>query len=100
MVTLVAAFGPTLLTVTVKVTVSPTLGVGSLTDLVTARSACWGMSVALEVLLAVFGSNWSAPPTAAVLVWAAGLATRARSVSVAEAAALTVPTVHRPVVLS
>ena len=44
----------------VKVIWSPTLGVASLTVLVTSRSACWGVSVALAVLLPVFGSNWSA----------------------------------------
>src|SRR3954462_5737835 len=49
--TLVAASGPLLLSVTVKVTVSPTLGVASLTDLLNARSACCGVSVALAVLL-------------------------------------------------
>ena len=55
-----AASGPLLVSVTVKVIVSPTLGVGSLTVLVSARSACCGVSVALAVLLAVLGSNWSA----------------------------------------
>ena len=58
-VTPVAASGPLLVRVMVKVIVSPTLGVGLLTDLVTARSACCGVSVALAVLLPVFGSNWS-----------------------------------------
>ena len=47
----VAAFGPALVRVTVKVIVSPTLGVGLLTVLVSARSACCGVSVALAVLL-------------------------------------------------
>ena len=49
-----------MVSVTVKVMVSPTLGVGSLTVLVTARSACCGVSVALAVLLPGLGSNWSA----------------------------------------
>ena len=47
---------------------SPTLGVGLLTVLATTRSACCGVSVALAVLLAVFGSNWSASAIVAVLV--------------------------------
>ena len=71
----VAASGPLLVRVTVKVIWSPTLGVASLTVLVTARSACWGVSVALAVLLPVFGSNWSASLMVAVLVCAAGLTT-------------------------
>src|SRR5262245_33327369 len=45
--TLVAASGPLLVRVTVKVTVAPTLGVGLLTALLTWRSACCGVSVAL-----------------------------------------------------
>ena len=49
-----------MVSVTVKVIWSPTLGVALLTVLATARSACCGVSVALAVLLAVFGSNWSA----------------------------------------
>ena len=52
--------GPLLVRVTVKVTVSPTLGVGLSTVLVSARSACCGVTVAEAVLLAVLGSNWSA----------------------------------------
>src|SRR5262249_8288081 len=39
-VTFVAGLGPLLPKLTVNVTVSPTLGVGLSTDLVTARSAC------------------------------------------------------------
>ena len=66
--TLVAASGPLLVRVTVKVIVSPTLGVGSLTVLASARSACCGVSVALAVLLAVLGSNWSEWVIVAVLV--------------------------------
>ena len=78
----VASSGPLLVSVTVKVIWSPTLGVASLTVFVTARSACCGVSVALAVLLAVFGSNWSAALTVAVLVWASGLSTVARIVKV------------------
>src|SRR5262249_35016341 len=80
--TLVAASGPALLRVTVKVMVSPTLGVALLTALARARSACCGVSVALAVLFVVSGSNWSAWLTTAVLVWAFGLTTRAVRVSV------------------
>ena len=65
---IVAASGPLLVRVTVKVIVSPTLGVGLLTVLATARSACCGVSMALAVLLAVLGSNWSASVIVAVLV--------------------------------
>ena len=43
-----------------------------LTVLVTARSACCGVSVALAVLLPVFGSNWSLSPIVAVLVCGRG----------------------------
>ena len=63
-----AASGPVLVRVTVKVIVSPTLGVGLLTVLVSARSACCGVSVALAVLLPVSGSNWSQALIVAVLV--------------------------------
>src|SRR5260370_39120664 len=97
MVTLVAAFGPWLATVTVKVTMSPTFGVGSLTALLRVRSACCGVSVALAVLLPVFGSNWSAWLMVAVLVWAFGLFTRAVRVSVGRPPLATAPTVQRPV---
>ena len=54
-----AVLGPLLVRVTVKVTLSPTLGVGLLTVLVTARSACSGVTVADAVLLPGLGSNWS-----------------------------------------
>ena len=46
----VAVFGPALARVMLKVIVSPTLGVALLTDFVTARSACCGVSVALAVV--------------------------------------------------
>src|SRR5215813_743879 len=77
--------------------VSPTLGVGSLTVLATARSACCGVAVALAVLLPVLGSNWSLWLIVAVLVWAAGLTTRASMVRVAFDPPARVPTLHRPV---
>ena len=61
-----------MVTVTVKVMLSPTLGVGLLTVLATARSACCGVSVALALLLPVSGSNWSAWLIVAVLVCGVG----------------------------
>src|SRR5262249_40597870 len=95
-VTLVAVSAPALVRVTVKVIVSPTLGTASLTLFATARSARWGVSVALAVLLAVFGSNWSEWPRKAVFVRGSGLATRAVRISVSEAPELTVPTPQIP----
>src|SRR6516225_7865964 len=80
----------------VKVTVSPTLGVGSFTVLARARSACCGITVALAVLLAVSGSNWSAWLIVAVFVSALGLTTRAVMVKVGTTERPTVPTVHTP----
>src|SRR5262249_11289000 len=79
--------------------VSPTLGVGLLTLLPTARSAFCGVSVALPLLLAVLGSNWSAWLTLAVLDRALGESTRAWICRVATVPLATAPTVHRPVVL-
>jgi hypothetical protein len=96
-VTFVAAVGPLLVTVTVKVTVSPTLGVALLTVLLTARSACCGVSVALAELFAVSGSNWSASVIVAVLVCATALTTRACTVKVCGSAVVIVPIVHAPV---
>src|SRR4029077_20057471 len=55
--TLVAELGPRSLNCTVNVMVSPTLGVALLTVLVTARSACCGVSPAPALLLAALGSN-------------------------------------------
>src|SRR6516165_6213221 len=55
--TFVAGSGPRSASPTVNVIVSPTLGVGSLTDLVSDRSARSGVSVALAVLLPGSGSN-------------------------------------------
>src|SRR6516165_7944546 len=80
--TFVAASGPLLLRVTVKITVSPTLGVASFTVLVNARSACCGVTVTLAWLLVEFGSNWSEWLIVAVFVSAFGLATVAMMVSV------------------
>jgi hypothetical protein len=84
----------------VKVIWSPTLGVASLTVFDTDRSACWGVSVALALLLAKFGSNWSASLMVPVFVCAAGLTTRAAMLSVCGTPGLTVPTVHTPLTLS
>src|SRR5262245_41467413 len=53
--TLVAASGPALVRVTVKVMVSPTLGGAWSTDFSAWRRACWGVSVALALLLAESG---------------------------------------------
>jgi hypothetical protein len=89
-----------LVTVTAKVMISPTLGVSSLTVLVTTRSACWGVSVTLALLLFGSGSNWSASPTVAVLVSGSSLSTRAVMINVSGLAVLTVPTSHKPVALS
>ena len=47
---------------------SPTLGVGLLTVLVTARLLCWGVWVALARLWVVSGSNWSLWVIVAVLI--------------------------------
>src|SRR6516165_9722121 len=79
--------------------VSPTLGVGSLTVLAMARSACCGVAVTPALLLPGLGSNWSAWVMVAVFVSGPGLATVAWMVSVSGVAAGTVPTSHRPVVL-
>ena len=92
--------GPLLVRVTVKVIVSPTLGVGLLTVLVNARSACCGVSVTLAVLLPGLGSNWSAWLIVAVLVCGSGLTTVAWISSVWGVPTLTVPTVHTPVARS
>src|SRR5690242_237718 len=78
---------------------SPTLGVVSLTLLATARSACCGVAVALAVLLAGFGSNWSAVLIMTVLVWAAGLSTRASIRKVCGVPGVTVPTAQVPLAL-
>ena len=67
-----AVSGPLSVSVTVKVIVSPTLGVGLSTVLVRTRSACCGVSVAVAVLLPVLGSNWSEWVIVAVFVCAAG----------------------------
>src|SRR5262249_40146945 len=50
------------------------------------------------VLLAVLGSNWSAPLTLAVLVWAPGLSTRAWMVSLRGGVVVRGPTEQTPVV--
>jgi hypothetical protein len=69
--------------------------------LVMARSAwAWGVSVALALLLAVVGSNWSASLMVPVLVCATGLTTVAVMLSVCGAPGPTVPTSQNPVMLS
>src|SRR5437764_636980 len=95
--------------------VSPTLGVALLTVLVTCRSACCGVSVALALLLpvllsctsaccgvagavalllAVLGSNWSLWLMLAVFGAGLGLTTRTVMVRVWVAPTATVPTVQ------
>src|SRR5262245_8337325 len=78
---------------------SPTLGVGLLTDLPRARSACCGVSVALALLLPEAGSNWSAWLMVAVLVCGLGLTTVAVMVRVCGAVVVTVPTDQTPLAL-
>src|SRR5437764_1334736 len=95
--TFVAESGPLLVRVTVKVTVSPTLGVALLTVLLTATSARCGVSVALALLLPAIGSNWSLWLTVAVFVWPVELTTRAVMVSVWAADGSMTPTSHTPV---
>src|SRR5262245_7458702 len=80
--------------------VSPTLGVGLLTDLPTARSDFCGNSSAPPLLLPGFGSNWSAVLTVAMLNWASGALTVARIWRVATAPLATVPTSHTPAMSS
>ncbi len=57
--TLWAVFGPRLLSVTVKVTLSPTLGVALSTVFETTRSASWGSVGVFAVLFLLFGSQTS-----------------------------------------
>ena len=79
----------------VKVTLSPTFGVASLTVLSTARSAArCGVSVALAPLFPLTGSNWSEWEIVAVFVRASGETTRASIASVCGVVVVTVPTVH------
>ena len=92
----VAASGPLLLSVTVKVTVSPTLGVGLLTVLESARSACCGTMTTLALLSVVSGSNWSLSRMSAVLIRGIGLSTLARIFRVCGVAVVTVPTFQTP----
>jgi hypothetical protein len=76
---------------------SPTLGVALLTVLLTARSACCGVTVALAELFVVSGSIWSANEIVAVFIVAAGLTTCACTVRVCATLVVIVPIVHRPV---
>src|SRR5438034_832953 len=99
MTTLVAGSGPLSVSLTVKVTVSPTLGVGLLTALVRCRSARRGVAVVLALLFVVSGSNWSLWLMAAAFVATAGPTTVARMARVAFAPPGRVPTLHRPVPL-
>src|SRR5262245_22089905 len=98
-VTFVAGSGPLSVRVMVYLMVSPTLGAGLLTVLVSARSACCGVSVALGLLLPGSGSNWSVWLMAAAFVWAVGLATVPRRRRVCGVVVVTVPTVQTPVEL-
>src|SRR5262249_16758323 len=92
----VASLGPLLVRVTVKVTVSPTLGVGLSTVLVTARSASGGVMSTLPVLFVLSGSNVFELATA-TLVAGAALFTWAVITSVAVALSANVPKLHTPV---
>ena len=85
-----------MLRLTVKVTVSPTLGAELLTVLARARPACCGVEVALASLLLLSGSNWSAVLIVAEFVCAVELTTWAVIVNVWGAPGLTEPTVHTP----
>jgi hypothetical protein len=96
--TLVAPLGPLFLSVTVKVMVSPTLGLGLLTDLPSCRSAALAFIEVVALLLAGVGSTWSLWSRLAVLPVAAGSVTIATMVRVGIAPTATAPTVHRPVV--
>ena len=73
---------------------SPTLGVGLLTVLVSPTSACCGVTTELAVLFPGLGSNWSEWVIVTVLVAGSGLTTVARIVRTAEEPLATVPTVH------
>src|SRR5436305_449412 len=96
---------------TVEVTVSPTKGVGSVTEGATARSACVGVALWWLVLIVGSGSNWSECEIVAVLTSAPALVTRATIWSETTLApgrwnlggrvwATTVPTAQMPVVWS
>src|SRR5262249_26980134 len=98
--TLVAVSGPLFVSVTVKVTVSPTLGVWAPTGLVRLRTACWVVVVAVLLLLVVSGANWSEPLTLAGFGPAPGLSTRAWMVSVGAPPDATDPTIQTPLALS
>ena len=97
-----------LLSTIVNVTVSPTLGAGSSTDLSIARSADNGFSVALswssspcESLAGVeSGSNWSLVSTCATLVCGVPWSTVVWTVSVAVSPTANDPTSQMPVVVS
>src|SRR5262249_49960410 len=96
----VASSGPRLLTVIVYATVSPTFGVWSSITLVTPRSACVGVSVAMAGLLDTRGSNWLEPVPRAEFCSVFGEVTRARRVSTACAPVASDPTFQTPVELA
>ena len=79
---------------------SPTFGVGSLTVLKTARSACSGVSVAVPVLLPGFGSVVVEVAVAVLVCEGAepedGVSTLATIVSVSTAPERTLPSVQLP----
>ena len=79
---------------------SPTFGVGSLTVLKTARSACSGVSVAVPVLLPGFGSGVVEVAVAVLVCEGAepedGVSTVATIVSVSTAPERTLPSVQLP----
>ena len=78
----------------------PSVKVGSSAVAISVGSSFTSMTVALPVLLAVFGSNWSASLMVAVLVCASGLTTVAVIGQGLRPPVLTVPTFHTPVALS
>ena len=101
-VTSVAVSLPRFESVTVNVIVSPTLGRASSTTFSTFRSAYFGVSVTLSVLLFGLGSYWFEVRTLAVLVCGCGVpedggSTIAWIVSVRAKAVSTVPTSQTPV---
>ena len=64
---------PLLVSVIVYVTVSPSLGVGSLVCLMTERSAYFGVSVAVALLLLLFGSGSDTAVISAIFVCGDGM---------------------------
>lgn len=83
--TMVAVLGPLLVSVTVKATVSPTLGVESLTRLVRPRSAIWVLtSIDAEVDPEAAGASGKAHPYHTSAAWvSAGRESVANAIMVA-----------------